>query len=165
MTLVAEHYLNLSLVTTQVLFLALEEFYGAELLSTKVQTNKVEIEGVLETVTAKQILDAMKKAGSTVSINYVSGSTGKLQQMSLSKKSMKSSSRCVFIDDFMKAGGTALGIKDLLKEFDSELVGIGVLVDNKEIKKKLIDQYVSIVEFDSVENGVIAGLKPSSLFE
>ena len=84
--------------------------------------------------------------GTTMTINYVSGTSGKLQQMSLSKKSMKSNSKCVFIDDFMKGGGTALGIKDLLKEFDSELVGIGVLVDNKEAKKKLIDEYISIVE-------------------
>ena len=65
--------------------------------------------------------------GSTVTINYVSGTSGRLQQMALSKKSMKSNSRCIFIDDFMKGGGTAVGIKDLLKEFDSELVGIGVL--------------------------------------
>ncbi len=36
----------------------------------------------------------------------------------------------------MKGGGTAQGIKDLLKEFDNELVGIGVLVDNKEVEKE-----------------------------
>ena len=35
----------------------------------------------------------------------------------------------------MKGGGTAKGIKDLLKEFDSELVGIGVLIDNKQVGK------------------------------
>ncbi len=40
-----------------------------------------------------------------------------------------------FIDDFMKAGGTALGIINLLKEFESELLGIGVLIDNTDITK------------------------------
>ena len=30
---------------------------------------------------------------------------------------VKPSSKCIFIDDFMKGGGTAQGIKDLLKEF------------------------------------------------
>ena len=89
--------------------------------------------------------------GSTVTINYVSGTSGRLQQMALSKKSMKSNSRCIFIDDFMKGGGTAVGIKDLLKEFDSELVGIGVLVDNQAIEKKLVDEYVSVVELKSVD--------------
>ncbi|MDO5038369.1 pur operon repressor [Clostridium sp.] len=103
--------------------------------------------------------------GTTMTINYVSGTSGKLQQMSLSKKSMKSNSKCVFIDDFMKGGGTALGIKDLLKEFDSELVGIGVLVDNKEAKKKLIDEYISIVELHSVNESSIVDIRPSKIFE
>lgn len=102
--------------------------------------------------------------GPTVSINYISGTSGRLQQMSLSKKSMKSSSRSIFIDDFMKGGGTAQGIKELLKEFDSELVGIGVLLDNKEVEKKLVDEYVSIVEFKSVDKSSIRDIRPSKTF-
>lgn len=84
--------------------------------------------------------------------------------MSLSKKSMKPKSRCIFIDDFMKAGGTALGIKDLLTEFESELVAIGVLVDNKEINKKLVDEYVSIVELKDVDKESILDIQPSKRF-
>ncbi len=49
--------------------------------------------------------------GPTVTINYVSGTSGRIQQMSLSKKSMKPASKCVFIDDFLRGGGTADGIK------------------------------------------------------
>ncbi len=99
--------------------------------------------------------------GSTVTINYVSGSSGRLQQMALSKKSMKPNSRCIFIDDFMKGGGTAIGIKDLLKEFDSDLVGIGVLVDNKSVEKKLIDEYVSVVELSFGNHNGEIDVKPS----
>ena len=102
--------------------------------------------------------------GSTVTINYVSGTSGRLQQMSLSKRSMKPSSKCIFIDDFMKGGGTAQGIKDLLKEFDSELVGIGVLIDNKQVEKKLVDDYVSIVELNSVDKSSIIEVQPSEMF-
>ena len=109
--------------------------------------------------------DSQVTEGPTVTINYVSGSNGRLQQMSLSKKSMKNNSKCIFIDDFMKGGGTAVGIKDLLKEFDSELVGIGVLVDNKKSEKKLVDEYVSIVELEEVDKSSIIGIKPSKLFE
>ncbi|GAA0078542.1 pur operon repressor [Clostridium sp. CTA-5] len=109
--------------------------------------------------------DSQVTEGTTVSINYVSGSSGRLQQMSLSKKSMKSKSKCIFIDDFMKAGGTALGIKELLREFESELVGIGVLVDNKEFNKKLVDEYVSIVELKVVDKGSIMEVSPSKTFE
>jgi purine operon repressor len=103
--------------------------------------------------------------GPTVIINYVSGSTGRIQNMSLSKKSLKKGSKCIFIDDFMKAGGTALGIVDLLKEFESELLGIGVLVDNVEMPKKLIRDYVSIIEFSGIDEQGLALLSPSKLFQ
>ena len=36
----------------------------------------------------------------------------------------------------LRGGGTAQGITDLLKEFDSELVGTGVLVDNVGVANK-----------------------------
>ena len=65
----------------------------------------------------------------------------------------------------MKGGGTALGIKDLLKEFDSELVGIGVLVDNKEEKKKLVDEYISIVELIQLSESSVVDIRPSKIFE
>ena len=108
--------------------------------------------------------DTQVTEGPTVTINYVSGTSGRLQQMSLSKRSMKPSSKCIFIDDFMKGGGTAQGIKDLLKEFDSELVGIGVLIDNKQVEKKLVDDYVSIVELNSVDKTSIIEVQPSEMF-
>ena len=103
--------------------------------------------------------------GPTVSINYLSGTSGRIQQMSLAKKSMKPSSRCVFIDDFLRGGGTAQGIKDLLSEFDSELVGTGVLVDNVGIQNKRTDEYVSIIdlEYDKENNKLI--VNPSELIK
>lgn len=99
--------------------------------------------------------------GPTVTINYVSGTNGRLQQMSLSKRSMKLGSRSIFIDDFMKGGGTAQGIKALLQEFDSELVGIGVLVDNNVAGEKLVQDYVSIVELKSAQNSSMIDIHPS----
>lgn len=45
--------------------------------------------------------------GSTVSINYVSGSSKQIQTMALPKRALPSSARVLVIDDFMKAGGTA----------------------------------------------------------
>lgn len=102
--------------------------------------------------------------GSTVTINYVSGSSGRLQQMALSKRAMKTGSRCIFIDDFMKGGGTTIGIKNLLKEFESELIGTGVLVDNKQIEKKFKEDYVSIIEIKYVGENEITGVQPSKIF-
>ncbi|MCM8709587.1 pur operon repressor [Clostridium sp. SYSU_GA19001] len=99
--------------------------------------------------------------GTTVSINYVTGSSKRIQTMSLSRKALKSGSSCIFIDDFMKAGGTALGIVNMLKEFDSKLVGIGVMIEDVETPKKLIEDYISIVKFKGVSEEGIAVVSPS----
>lgn len=101
--------------------------------------------------------------GPTVTINYVSGTSGRIQQMSLAKKSMKLSSKCVFIDDFLRGGGTAQGIKDLLKEFDSELVGTGVLVDNVGIKNKRASDYMTLLELEFDDNTGDLRVRPSEL--
>ena len=103
--------------------------------------------------------------GPTVTINYVSGTSGRIQQMSLAKKSMKPSSKCVFIDDFLRGGGTAQGIKDLLKEFDSELVGTGVLVDNIGIKNKRASDYITLIELEFDENTGELKVRPSELIK
>ncbi|MEN8433068.1 pur operon repressor [Clostridium septicum] len=109
--------------------------------------------------------DSKVTEGSTVTINYVSGTSGRIQQMSLSKKSMKPLSKCIFIDDFLRGGGTAKGIKDLLKEFDSELVGIGVLVDNVGVSKKKVSEYISIVELKHLEENDKLEVNPSEIMK
>lgn len=83
--------------------------------------------------------------GPTVSINYVSGSTKKIQTMSLSRKAMKEGSKVLVIDDFMKAGGTAKGIEDMMKEFKSEVISTGVLISTEEPNKKLVENFVSLL--------------------
>lgn len=103
--------------------------------------------------------------GTTISINYLSGSSNRIQTMSLSKKSLPKESKCVFIDDFMKAGGTAVGIKHLLEEFQSELMGIGVLIDDRSVEKKLIDDYIAIVEYDGLNSGKDAHVKKSRMLD
>lgn len=89
--------------------------------------------------------------GTTISINYLSGSSGRIQTMSLSKKSLPNGSKCIFIDDFMKAGGTAVGIKQMLKEFGSELLGIGVLIDDKGTTNKLVDDYIALIDYIGID--------------
>lgn len=110
-------------------------------------------------ITARR--DSKVTEGSTVSINYVSGTSGRIQQMCLSKKSLKPGSKCIFIDDFMRGGGTAKGIVDLLREFDSELVGIGVLIDNKLSPNKVTKEYISLVDIIEIKEGVGVQIVPS----
>ncbi|MCM3588572.1 pur operon repressor [Mesobacillus maritimus] len=88
--------------------------------------------------------------GSTVSINYVSGSTKRIQTMVLSKRSISEGSKVLIVDDFMKAGGTINGMIDLLQEFSATVAGIAVLVESEEIEERLVDDYLSLVRLSDV---------------
>ncbi|SDC55686.1 purine operon repressor, PurR [Pelagirhabdus alkalitolerans] len=90
--------------------------------------------------------------GSTVSINYVSGSSRKIQTMVLTKRSLKQGSTVCIIDDFMKAGGTIDGMKSLLKEFDAHVAGIGVLAEAEdEEDERVVDDYTSLLKISNVD--------------
>ncbi|MFG6121007.1 MULTISPECIES: pur operon repressor [Thalassobacillus] len=91
--------------------------------------------------------------GSTVSINYVSGSTKKIQTMVLTKRSLKEKSRVLIIDDFMKAGGTIAGMQNLLKEFNAVTAGIGVLAEAEdEDEDRVVEDYLSLVQILNVDD-------------
>ncbi|MBN8237482.1 pur operon repressor [Halobacillus kuroshimensis] len=91
--------------------------------------------------------------GSTVSINYVSGSTRKIQTMVLTKRSLQEGSRVCIIDDFMKAGGTINGMRNLLKEFNAELAGIGVLAEAEdEEEDRVVEEYLSLVQIVNADD-------------
>lgn len=95
--------------------------------------------------------DSKVTEGPTVSINYVSGSTKRIQTMLLSKRSLAEGSNVLIVDDFMKAGGTVLGMINLLAEFNSHVVGIAVLVEAEKIKERLVDEYLSLVRLADVD--------------
>jgi len=94
--------------------------------------------------------DSKVTEGSTVSINYVSGSSKRIQTMLLAKRSLAVGSNVLIIDDFMKAGGTVNGMVSLLEEFDATVAGIGVLVESEDIEERLVDEYVSLVQLTDV---------------
>lgn len=91
--------------------------------------------------------------GSAVSINYVSGSTKRIQTMSLARRALKEASRVLIIDDFMKAGGTIQGMVDLLHEFRAFVAGVGVFVESGEIdhEERLLQDYVSLARLTEVD--------------
>ncbi|MBT2575109.1 pur operon repressor [Bacillus sp. ISL-51] len=88
--------------------------------------------------------------GSTVSINYVSGSSNRIQTMSLAKRSLKTGSNVLIIDDFMKAGGTITGMINLLDEFNANVAGIGVLVEAEGVNERLVDEYMSLLTLSTI---------------
>ncbi|QHJ69717.1 pur operon repressor [Planococcus halotolerans] len=94
--------------------------------------------------------DSKVTEGSTVSINYVSGSSRRIQTMVLSKRSMKSGQRVLITDDFMKVGGTMNGMKNLLEEFECTLAGVAVLVEAEHKDEQLVEKYLSLVKLREV---------------
>jgi purine operon repressor len=95
--------------------------------------------------------DSKVTEGSTVSINYVSGSSKRIQTMVLSKRSLAEGSKVLIVDDFMKAGGTVNGMINMLEEFNAELAGIAVLVESENAEERLVDEYLSLVRLSDVD--------------
>lgn len=91
--------------------------------------------------------------GSTVSINYVSGSSQKLGVMYAPKRAIKAKSNVLIIDDFMKGGGTAKGMMDLVAEFDAKVVGLGVLLETDTPQEKLVTDFVSLLKINKGLDG------------
>lgn len=86
--------------------------------------------------------------GSSVSINYVSGSSKRIQTMTLGRKALGVGKKVLIIDDFIKAGGTAKGIMSLMQEFEAEVVGLGILIEDIGWHtSRLVDDYLALLEF------------------
>jgi len=83
--------------------------------------------------------------GPTLSINYISGSKGDLKTMYAPKRAVKPHSNVLIIDGFIRGGGTAKGLEDLVREFDSTVKGVGVLVEFQEPVQKLVRLYYPLV--------------------
>ncbi len=88
--------------------------------------------------------------GTVVSMNYVSGSR-RIETMSLSRRALPQGATVLLIDDFMKAGGSARGLVDLMAEFEARVLGIGVMVATAKPEEKLVDDYVSLAVLEEVD--------------
>ncbi len=92
--------------------------------------------------------DTRLSEGPSLSINYLSGSSHRIQSMSIAQRSPVRGAPVVFVDDFMKAGGTARAAADLLSELGARVVGVGVLVATRKPDPKLIDGILSALTWD-----------------
>ena len=73
--------------------------------------------------------------------------------MSISKRAITEGSRALIIDDFMKGGGTARGMANLLKEFHVDIVGTGFVISTREPVSKLVDEYTSLMVLEGINEG------------
>ncbi len=83
--------------------------------------------------------------GSTVTTHYISGSSKRIQSMTLARRSLSEGARVLIIDDFMKAGGTIQGMINLADEFKAKIVGVGVFIEALS-EQKIVSDYVSILK-------------------
>lgn len=89
--------------------------------------------------------------GSSVSINYVSGRSQRIQTMVLPKRHLKQGMHVCIVDDFMKAGGTINGMISLLQEFDATVSAIGVLAEVVDEENRVINDYTSLIRLKNVQ--------------
>ena len=98
--------------------------------------------------------------GSAVNINYVSGS-GSIETMSLSRRAVKEGSRCLIVDDFLKGGGTAKGMVDLMREFGVTVVGMSFVMSTAKPLKKRVTGEKSLMVLDIDTDAETAFVKPA----
>lgn len=102
--------------------------------------------------------------GPTLGINYLSGTSGSIQSMSLSRRSIKPNSNVILIDDFMRKGGTLKGMEELMKEFNAEVVAKGVFMEMEPQQEKEIENYISLIHM--IQDGERWKIKPNQkIFE
>lgn len=101
--------------------------------------------------------EAKVSEGSTLSINYFSGSYDRIQKMSLSKRAVTPNTKALIVDDFMRGGGSTKGISDILAEFNVDVCGTAVAIASALPEKKKISEFTSAVTLHDVdeENKII----------
>lgn len=95
--------------------------------------------------------DSKVYEGPAVNINYLSGSGGRVETMSLSRRAVREGQRALIVDDFMRAGGTARGMVDMMREFAVTVVGVCVLAATAEPQKKRIDNVKSLLVIENTD--------------
>ncbi len=107
--------------------------------------------------------DSKVYEGPAVNINYLSGTGGRVETMSLSRRAVKEGQRALIVDDFMRAGGTARGMVDMMREFAVTVVGVCVMISTMEPAKKRLDGVRSLLVIENTdENTSSVNIHPAS---
>ena len=89
--------------------------------------------------------------GTTVAINYVSGSTKKIETMILSKRSLNNHSKVLLVDDFMRGGGVLTGMESLMTEFDVEVIGKVILTQCYDSPREHENDYLYLSKIENID--------------
>lgn len=110
--------------------------------------------------------DSKAYEGSAVKINYISGETGdRIETMALARRAVTPGQKALIIDDFMKGGGTLQGMVDMMKEFQAEVVGVGVMIATAEPVVKRVEGARSLLVLEGFDRETgCAIVKPSKTY-
>lgn len=89
--------------------------------------------------------------GTTVAINYVSGSTKKIETMILSKRSLNNHSKVLLVDDFMRGGGVLTGMESLMNEFNVEVIGKVILTQCYDSPREHENDYLYLSKIENID--------------
>ena len=89
--------------------------------------------------------------GATLNVNYMSGSSSRVENMTLSKRSLSIGQSVLIVDDFMKGAGTINGMKSLVYEFDCFLAGVAVFLEGPFKGERLVKDYKSLLKVDHID--------------
>ena len=99
-----------------------------------------------------------------MNISYVSGS-GNIETMALSRRAVREGQRCLIVDDFMRGGGTARGMVELMKEFNVSVAGICFVLALENPKKRLIEGEKSLMLLSDMRDGEPMNVRPADWIE
>lgn len=120
-----------------------------------IETKGIPLAFMVARVLNKPMIVVRKSArmteGTNIQMNYITGSQKTIKTMTLAKRAIEKGSKVLFVDDFMKAGGTAKGIIELMNEFEAEVIGVSVVMTSKMPKEKVITDYFSLLELNTVD--------------
>ena len=98
--------------------------------------------------------------GSAVNISYVSGS-GVIESMALSRRAVRGGQKALIVDDFMRGGGTARGMVELMKEFNVSVVGICFVLALENPRRRLIEGEKSLMLLSDIRDGEPISVRPA----
>lgn len=88
--------------------------------------------------------------GSVVTINYLSGSSRRMQTMSIAKRAIKEGQTAMIIDDFIAGGGTVRALLELMGEFGVSVCGCGAAIAMAQPNGKSMDDYQNLFTIQEI---------------
>ncbi len=96
--------------------------------------------------------DSKAYEGSAVKINYTSGSDNEqIDTMAISKRAVKAGQKALIVDDFVKGGGTLLGMVEMMKECSIEVLCVEVMIKTEKPEKKLCANVSSLLVLKGID--------------